>query len=68
MAIGAGERPQWSDEELARYAAYLTMGDEFAADRGLDDETLAVKYQVPLEAVRLRRNLPDEVIPANDQL
>ncbi len=67
MAIGAGERPQWSDAELERYAAYLTMGEEFAADRGLDDTTLAAKYQVPLEAVRLRRRLPDEIAPGGDE-
>ena len=26
LAIGAGERPEWSDAELERFAAYLTMG------------------------------------------
>lgn len=61
MAIGAGERPQWSDEEIKRYAAYLTMGAEFAADRGLADEGLAEKYDVPLDAVQYRRTLLDEV-------
>jgi hypothetical protein len=59
MAIGAGERPQWSEEEIKRYAAYLTMGEEFAADRALSDEELAEKYGVPVDAVQYRRMLSD---------
>ncbi len=60
MAIGAGERPQWSDEEIKRYAAYLTMPEQaFQQDRQLSDEELAEKYQVPVEAVQYRRTLPD---------
>jgi hypothetical protein len=60
MAIGAGERPQWSDEEIKRYAAYLTMPEQaFQQDRHLSDEELAEKYQVPVEAVQYRRTLPD---------
>lgn len=60
MAIGAGECPQWSDEALQRFAAYLTMGEaEFAADRGRPDEELAQKYGVPVDAVQCRRALPD---------
>ena len=63
MAIGAGERPQWNDQEIKRYAAYLTMGEEFAADRELSDEALADKYGVPVEAVQYRRTLPDAITP-----
>jgi hypothetical protein len=60
MAIGAGERPQWTDEEIKRYAAYLTMPEqEFQHDRHLSDEQLAEQYQVPIEAVQYRRTLPD---------
>jgi hypothetical protein len=60
MAVGAGERPQWSDEEIKRYAAYLTMPEQaFQQDRQLSDEELAQKYQVPVEAVQYRRTLPD---------
>jgi hypothetical protein len=60
MAIGAGERPQWSDEEIKRYAAYLTMPEQnFQQDRHLSDEQLAEQYQVPVEAVQYRRTLPD---------
>src|SRR5574337_1304246 len=66
MAIGAGERPQWSDEEIKRYAAYLTMPEhDFQRDRALGDEQLAAKYQVPLEAVQYRRTLPDELAAAS---
>jgi hypothetical protein len=63
MAIGAGERPQWNDQEIKRYAAYLTMGEEFAADRELSDEALADKYDVPVDAVQYRRRLSDAVTP-----
>lgn len=60
MAIGAGERPQWNDEEIKRYAAYLTMPEqEFQRDRHLSDEQLAERYQVPIEAAQYRRTLPD---------
>lgn len=63
MAIGAGERPQWTDEEIKRYAAYLTMPEQaFRYDRHLSDERLAVQYQVPVEAVQYRRTLPDELL------
>jgi hypothetical protein len=62
MAIGAGERPQWNDEEIKRYAAYLTMPEqEFQHDRHLSDEQLAEQYQVPVEAAQYRRTLPDEL-------
>ncbi|HEY7414777.1 MAG TPA: ImmA/IrrE family metallo-endopeptidase [Ktedonobacteraceae bacterium] len=60
MAIGAGERPQWNDEEIKRYAAYLTMPEQaFQQNRHLSDEQLAEQYQVPIEAVQYRRTLPD---------
>jgi IrrE N-terminal-like domain len=60
MAIGAGERPQWNDEEIKRYAAYLIMPEqEFQQNRHLSDDQLAEQYQVPLEAVQYRRILPD---------
>lgn len=63
MAIGAGERPQWNDEEIKRFAAYLTMPEPtFQQDRPLSDEQLAERYQVPVEAVQYRRTLPD-VLP-----
>jgi hypothetical protein len=64
MAIGAGERPQWSDEEIKRYAAYLTMPEQaFQQDRHLSDEQLAERYQVPVDAVQYRRTLPDALPP-----
>jgi hypothetical protein len=60
LAIGIGECPQWSDDEIWRYAAYLVMDvEEFAAERGRDDEELADRYGVPVDAVRYRRGLPD---------
>lgn len=62
MAIGAGEKPDWSEEELRRFAAYLTMGEsEFSHDRDLSDQEIAKKYQVPVEEVRYRRELSDEI-------
>jgi hypothetical protein len=62
LAVGIGERPQWTDEEVARFAAYLTMGTaEFTGRRGRSDAEVAEQYQVPEEAVRLRRTLPDEL-------
>ncbi|HWP92175.1 MAG TPA: hypothetical protein VNN20_08270 [Thermodesulfobacteriota bacterium] len=62
MAIGAGEKPEWSVEELRRFAAYLTMGRaEFSNDRELGDQEIAEKYEVPIEEVAYRRGLPDEI-------
>ncbi|MFD7440078.1 hypothetical protein [Streptomyces sp. NPDC059909] len=62
LAIGRGERPQWSDEEVRRFAAYLTLGtDTFAGERDRPDEELARRHQVPVEAVRYRRRLADTV-------
>lgn len=60
LAVGIGECPQWTDDEVWRYAAYLVMGiEEFADEREHSDEELAEHYQVPLDAVRYRRGLPD---------
>lgn len=60
LAVGIGECPQWSNEEVSRYAAYLVMGsEEFAEEREHSDEELAERYCVPIEAVRQRRRLPD---------
>ncbi|HZV49231.1 MAG TPA: hypothetical protein VFD49_05640 [Candidatus Dormibacteraeota bacterium] len=62
LAIGIGERPQWSNQEVWRYAAYLVMGvEEFEPRRGWPDEELAARYGVPVEAVRFRRRLPDRL-------
>jgi hypothetical protein len=62
MAIGAGEKPNWSEEELRRFAAYLTMGGaEFSNDRNLSDREIAEKYEVPIEEVEYRRRLPDDI-------
>lgn len=62
MAIGAGEKPDWSEEELRKYAAYLTMGGtEFSNDRELSNEEIARKYEVPIEEVEYRRGLPDKI-------
>jgi hypothetical protein len=60
LAVGIGECPQWSDDEVWRYAAYLVMGiEEFASQRDSSDEQLAERHEVPLDAVRYRRGLPD---------
>jgi hypothetical protein len=60
LAIAIGERPQWSDEQVARYGAYLTLGTEsFGNERPRPDEELAERHGVPIEAVRLRRTLED---------
>jgi hypothetical protein len=62
MAIGAGEKSDWDEEELRRFAAYLTMGGaEFSNDRKLSDEEIAKKYEVPIEEVEYRRGLPDDI-------
>jgi hypothetical protein len=62
LAIAIGERPQWSNDQIARYAAYLTLGtDAFHPSRALSDEELARRYEVPVEAVRYRRQLEDQV-------
>jgi hypothetical protein len=64
LAVGIGERPQWTNEEVTRFAAYLAMGaEEFADERQHSDEQLSHKHQVPVDAVRLRRQLPDELPP-----
>lgn len=60
LAVGIGERPQWTYSEVWRYAAYLVTGsEEFAWERERSNEDLAEKYGVPVEAVRYRRQLPD---------
>lgn len=62
LAIAIGERPQWPNEQVAQYAAYLTLGtDAFHPRRALSDEELARRYEVPVEAVRYRRELEDHV-------
>src|SRR5207247_3623014 len=62
LAIGMGECPQWSDEEVWRYAAYLALGvEEFASARGASDEELAERHGLPVDAVRYRRALPDDL-------
>lgn len=62
LAIGIGERPQWTNSEVWRYAAYLTLGtDSFAAERAQSDAELAGRHQVPVEAVRYRRELADSL-------
>jgi hypothetical protein len=60
MAIGAGERPDWQDADLERFAAYLTMGAaSFAADRALSDAEISEKHEVPEAIVAFRRTLDD---------
>jgi hypothetical protein len=60
LAIGAGERPEWSDAELQRFAAYLTMGGaSFARDREMNDVEIATQYGVPEAMVASRRALDD---------
>jgi len=60
LAVGIGECPQWKDDEVWRYAAYLVMGVEgFADERERPDEELAQRHGVPVDAVRYRRGLPD---------
>lgn len=60
LAIGIGERPQWTNEEVWRYAAYLTLGvGSFTDERSRTDEELASRHHVPLAAVRYRRELGD---------
>lgn len=62
MAIGIGERPQWTNDQVWRYAAYLTLGtSSFGDERVLPDEELAPQHQVPVEAVRYRRELADRL-------
>jgi hypothetical protein len=62
LAVGIGERPQWTNAEVWRYAAYLVMGTEaFATERVRSDAELAERYGVPVDAVQYRRGLPDEV-------
>lgn len=62
LAVGIGERPQWTNEEVCRYAAYLVMGvDEFSGQRWRSDDELAASFCVPIEVVRLRRKLPDSL-------
>jgi len=62
LAIGIGECPQWSDDEVWRYAAYLALGvEEFAAERGSSDDELAERHGIPVDAVRYRRGLPDHL-------
>jgi hypothetical protein len=60
LAIGIGECPQWSDDAVWRYAAYLVLGvEEFAHERERSDEELAERHGIPVDAVRYRRGLPD---------
>jgi hypothetical protein len=60
LAIGAGERPEWSDAELQRFAAYLTLGGaSFAPERPTTDVEIAAKYGVPEAMVAYRRSLDD---------
>jgi len=60
MAIGAGERRQWKEDDLQRFAAYLTMGGaSFADERVLSDAHIAAKYGVPESAATFRRSLDD---------
>jgi hypothetical protein len=60
LAIGIGECPQWSDDEIWRYAAYLVLGvEEFADERECSDEELAERHGIPIDAVHYRRGLPD---------
>lgn len=60
LAIGAGECRQWKEDDLQRFAAYLTMGGvSFASERVLSDAHIAAKYGVPESAAALRRSLDD---------
>jgi hypothetical protein len=60
LAVGIGECPQWSDDEVWRYAAYLALGvEKFAGERHCSDDELAERHEVPVDAVRYRRGLPD---------
>jgi hypothetical protein len=60
LAIGIGERPQWTNDQVWRYAAYLTLGtSSFRDERVRPDEEVASQHQVPVEAVRYRRELAD---------
>lgn len=60
LAVGIGECPQWSDDEVWRYGAYLVMGvEDFAAERECSDDEIAERHEVPVDAVRYRRGLPD---------
>jgi hypothetical protein len=62
LAVGIGERPQWANTEVWRYAAYLVMGTQgFATERLRSNAELAEQYGVPVDAVQYRRGLPDEV-------
>jgi hypothetical protein len=63
MAIATGERPDWTEPEVQRFAAYLTMGGaSFGADRELSDAQIAQKYDVPESAVMVRRALDDREV------
>jgi len=60
MAIAAGERREWNEDDLQRFAAYLSMGGaSFADDRVLSDAQIAAKYGVPECAAAFRRSLDD---------
>jgi hypothetical protein len=60
MAIAAGERRQWKEDDLQRFAAYLTMGGaSFADERILSDAQIAAKHGVPESAAAFRRSLDD---------
>jgi len=60
MAIAAGERREWKEDDLHRFAAYLTMGAaSFAAERILSDAHIAAKYDIPESAAAFRRSLAD---------
>jgi len=60
MAIAAGERREWTEADLQRFAAYLTMGGaSFAADRVLSDAQIGAKHGVPESGAALRRSLDD---------
>jgi hypothetical protein len=62
LAVGISERPQWTNEEVCRYAAYLVMGvGEFSDQRWRSDDELAAWFGVPADAIRLRRELPDQL-------
>jgi hypothetical protein len=62
LAVGIGERPQWTNQEVCRYAAYLVMGvSEFSEQRWRGDDELAAWFSVPADAVRFRRELPDHL-------
>ena len=60
LALGAGERPEWSDAERQRFTAYLTMGGaSFAREREVNDVEIAAKYGVPEAMAAYRRSLDD---------